>query len=954
MPAESIRSSQVTYRYSASALLKARHKHVCLSRRVRRKLQYFSIFVRPISIVLSNRSDSLEHQNEDDERERQLVQVPLLPKLRRPRKRHLAYPSLLLSNVRSVFNKMDECSELLRRQKPDLCVFTESWLSDDIPNSAILIDEYCVFRQDRSDRNGGGLLCYVRDSLSCSEIDLHFISSSSSRTEFLAIFLNDIRLLVICVYHPFWNDSSAHRDAITRLTEIIDHHRLIHGSELKIILCGDFNGLRNHLADLTSLTQLVAIVKKPTRGSHCLDQILVNFATDVKPCFFPPIGKSDHRVVFWRPQSSNAPRLPKKVKIRKFSRSSLAKFHDAISHMDWLSFVEQIPDVDQAVVDFLGSIFLIYDFFFPLRTVRIRPTEPKWMKLSLKVLIDDRDRAFHSNQMGKYLRLRKEVFAHIKHLKSQYIAECAASCDSAKLWSSLRRFGGCSKSRSCNVSFSVSDFNDYFSSNFQGERLKVNTKSEGMLSFPDTSTIPSLTPDDVLYFLRRLPNKSCGADGVPSWVLRNCRHILCGSIANLFNRCVSESHFPDIFKQANIVPIPKCERPQNVSDFRPISILPALAKLFEKIICAKFVLPIVTHRIDPLQFAYIPRPGSGTTCATVLTYHKIIRFLDSASGAVRFLTIDFSKAFDKILHEHILRVCADFQFPRFLFDLISSFLSSRIQRVVINGSVSRWSSISSGVPQGSVLGPVLFCLALNELSPICSNSMYIKYADDISVLHFVRNSSEDCLQTELDHIVSWSKSVCLPINFSKCKVMNVVTSKRMSLPDLVLSDRSIITEVKSLSFLGVTFCDNMKWADHIDRAVKRACKRIFIIINLRRSGCSEILMFRAYCAFIRSLLLYCCPVFCNAPVCLTSKMSAIERRVFRIIGGPLSFPHLLEVAESTCIRLMRSIESSPDHPLNDLFTVNPRVRNTRCQQTLLAPFAKTRRLSSSFIKFCNK
>ena len=148
----------------------------------------------------------------------------------------------------------------------------------------------------------------------------------------------------------------------------------------------------------------------------------------------------------------------------------------------------------------------------------------------------------------------------------------------------------------------------------------------------------------------------------------------------------------------------------------------------------------------------------------------------------------------------------------------------------------------------------------------------------------------------------------------------------------------------------------MKWEDHVDKAVKRACRRIFIIVNLCRSGCPEYLLFRAYCAFIRSLLLYSYPVFCNAPSRLTSKMASVERRVFRIIGSnsSSSFPSLFEVAESTCLRLMRNIESSSIHPLKDMFKVNPHVRNIRCQQALLAPFAKTWRFSSSFIKFCKK
>ena len=144
----------------------------------------------------------------------------------------------------------------------------------------------------------------------------------------------------------------------------------------------------------------------------------------------------------------------------------------------------------------------------------------------------------------------------------------------------------------------------------------------------------------------------------------------------------------------------------------------------------------------------------------------------------------------------------------------------------------------------------------------------------------------------------------------------------------------------------------MKWADHIDRVVNKACRRIFVIVNLRKNGCPQKLMFRAYCAFIRSLLLYSYPLFCNAPLCVTSKLEAVERRVLRIIGGSFSHPSLFEVAEVTCRRLMRSIECSPSHLLKDLFSINPCVRKTRFKQNLLAPFAKTHRFSRSFIKFC--
>ncbi|MEL7309167.1 MAG: reverse transcriptase family protein, partial [Pseudomonadota bacterium] len=385
---------------------------------------------------------------------------------------------------------------------------------------------------------------------------------------------------------------------------------------------------------------------------------------------------------------------------------------------------------------------------------------------------------------------------------------------------------------------------------------------------------------------------------------------------------------------------------------QPIAkLLPALSKVFEKLIVKKFILPLVKNKVDYSQFAYISRPGSGTTCALVLTYHKILEFLDRHSGAVRLLSIDFSKAFDKLLHSTILSACSYFSFPPFLMKWIVSFLSSRTQRVCFADNVSSWSAVTSGIPQGSILGPVLFCLAINSLSPLCSNSMYVKYADDVSVLHFVRDSIDDDLQTEWEHIVQWSVSVSLPINFLKCKVLNIVTKQDMCLSEIVLSDGTTLDEVQSLSFLGVILSHDMKWNAHINRTVKKACKRMFIMYNLRRSGCSEQLIFQSYCAFIRSVLLYAFPAWCNVPAYLSWKLCVVERRVMRIIGSSTLFPSLLDVAEKTCFKLMKSVFTFDSHPLRTMFKTRP-VINTRSSLHLYAPFTRTTRFKKSFIKYC--
>lgn len=365
------------------------------------------------------------------------------------------------------------------------------------------------------------------------------------------------------------------------------------------------------------------------------------------------------------------------------------------------------------------------------------------------------------------------------------------------------------------------------------------------------------------------------------------------------------------------------------------------------------ILPIVRDKVSSSQFAYLSRPGSGTTSALVLTQHKILEYLDVCSGAVRVLSVDFSKAFDKLLHSRILSSCELFQIPRYMLEWISSFLSLRKQRVILDQSASPWSLVSSGVPQGSVLGPILFCLAVDDLQPVCDNTSVIKYADDVTFFHFIRNSCDDALQREWDHLEDWSRVMHLPLNFLKCKVMNVITKKALitSLSPIHSSDGHFIDIVNSMSFLGVTFCENLKWNSYFDKIVKKACKRLFIMYNLRRSRCSPDILFRCYSAFIRPLFLYGFPCFCNAPDYLIKIFLSIERRIFRIIGPCHNFRSFLDVAEDSSRKLMCRIELNRSHPLRGMFDERS-GRSLRTMTSLRPPRAKTTRFKNSFIKFC--
>ncbi len=187
---------------------------------------------------------------------------------------------------------------LLRRRNPELAVLTETWLNGSFGESAIKMENYVTVRKDRTSGRGGGVLCYVRDSFSYSVIGEHEVPSLSClKSEVLCVFIRELFLSVIVIYHPFWNDNDADTQAISCITDIVDFIYITHGQNARIILCGDFNDLRHRFSEISLLTHLKSVVNFSTRQGHTLDQVFVNFATSHPASKLAPIGSSDHCVV---------------------------------------------------------------------------------------------------------------------------------------------------------------------------------------------------------------------------------------------------------------------------------------------------------------------------------------------------------------------------------------------------------------------------------------------------------------------------------------------------------------------------------------------------------------------------------------------------------------------------------------------------------------------------------
>jgi hypothetical protein len=373
-----------------------------------------------------------------------------------------------------------------------------------------------------------------------------------------------------------------------------------------------------------------------------------------------------------------------------------------------------------------------------------------------------------------------------------------------------------------------------------------------------------------------------------------------------------------------------------------------MSKVLEKLVF-KHCLNNLTSSIDPLQFAFVPRKSQGTTSALTFIVHKILSFLDSP-GAVRLLLLDFTKGFDRIPHTTILRSLISKGASKEVVMWIKSYLSSRFQRVQVNGSSSQWFEAPSGVPQGSILGPFLFALSIDALQPKFSNSIFVKYADDVCVLHFIRRNEDDKLMQEFSHISTWCAHNGLSLNTSKTKIMNFQTKQSIFLHPVIDQDTDIaITVVHSARLLGIHIDDKFTWNDHIQNLLSKVRKRVYLLYALRQARASRDTLSTVYCSLIRSVITYAFPSWCNVASTRFTQLQKFENRLSRLFGLNLKC-NLADFCNDIGSRLAIKC-SDMHHPLHTIFEVSATRYSARRGKTHRKLFAKTKRFRDSFIRF---
>ena len=468
-----------------------------------------------------------------------------------------------------------------------------------------------------------------------------------------------------------------------------------------------------------------------------------------------------------------------------------------------------------------------------------------------------------------------------------------------------------------------------------------------------------VTEQDVYTRLSRLnPAKAGGPDGIPNWILREYAEFLAYPISVILSASFKEQRLPSIWKLADVTPLPKQKPVKEIKkDLRPISLTPCISKLAEDFVVTEYVKPAVLCMLDPSQFGAIPK--SSTTLALLEMFHEWTQGTDGNGSTIRILLFDYKKAFDLIDHSILVRKLCALSIPPSIINWIIDFLLCRSQRIKLTeGCVSEWSTVPSGVPQGTKLGPWLFLIMINDLA--ISNASLWKYVDDTTASEVVRKGQVSNAQIIADEVAEWSNRNRVKLNIDKCKELRIsFAAVSREFPPVVIGGECI-KAVSDAKLLGVTISSDLSWNAHITEVIKKAAKRLYFLIQLKRARVSQKDLCLFYVTCVRSVIDYAPPVFhYSLPAYLTHELERVQRRAMRIICPGIEYQHALALVNlptvakhhnDICKHTFENICNNSGHKLKELLPPLYDCKyNLRHARTFNLPRCKTNRFKNSFI-----
>lgn len=707
----------------------------------------------------------------------------------------------------------------------------------------------------------------------------------------------------------------------------------------------DYNSPSGLYVDTIRENNLLQLVSEPTRfrsgqTPSLLDLILVNDPDLVAYHeVLPPFGRSDHVTLSCKIQLNitEPKKVTKRVKVIDYEQ-----LNANLENVDWVSILHSSMDVEVMWSTFVDRLSVECESCTSYRSLTTIPSKPWINKRMLRMLRNKK------SMWQRYLRSRRDedYVAHriysnrikvlLEGAKSSFESNLASSRDRKKFFRyvrsnlntkvtipMVRNRQGC---ESKSAAESAESLSETFAANFIKEHDNLPRTNfagtQGQLSsveFPPELVEKHLSSLDIA--------SAPGGDGISARLLKHCATSLSLPLSLIFERSFATHSLPGCWKEALVTPVFKKGDKHDPNNYRPISLIPIISKICEKIIHEKILHFALSNRIIPdNQHGFLP--GRSVITNLLSCVNDWSTMLDS-QVPVDILYLDFSKAFDRVPHKRLLfklenlGICGD------LLLWIRAFLSNRTFRVRVGDSLSSERDVVSGVPQGSVLGPLLFLLFTSDL-PTGLKSTCSLFADDAKIYGNPLTGAHH-LQDDLDSILRWCCAWMIPLNIEKCKVLHMGRNNPKRIYHL---NQDIIQPVSSHCDLGVTMTEDLSWSEHVV-AVTNKAKRMLYMVQKTFGRCDPQTSSFLYSTYVRPILEYAGPVW--APVLSRDKnlLESVQRRATRMPYGVIrpTYEERLDLMglptfearrlRGDLIISYRALHHLFDVDLSVLFTLNP-------------------------------
>ena len=813
----------------------------------------------------------------------------------------------------------------------DIFTISETWLDSSVNNESIHIPGYTLYRQDRGPHKpGGGLCVYIKKNYKVSSLEnVSSVSDNNFQQLWLKVQSRCYKSFVICtVYRPPSTPLNFIDDLANSLIE-----SLLSG--LDVIILGDLNcnllqdnAESRALNDFCSTFNLTQLINKPTRatenGESLIDVVMTTNEKLIASNDVLMSTISDHNLVYISLKLKKPRIKPCYVTIRSYTNYSADNFLRDLSYAPFhiISLFDDFNDQ----VDVFNELFLeVLSQHAPVKRVKIRSKPNPFITPEIRQLMRTRDQwrklagktndPFHWNG---YRFFRQEVKREIRvaekvHVRTQILD---SNGNSNSIWKIINRC----LPRKQQDSFMASEdptglaneLNDFFTSvgsiTAQKARdlslhhgLNVNLDVPTPLHIstdvsPELFVLHQVTENQVERVIRSLPsNKAPGMDKISSRILKDSLPSTLTTITHIVNNSFVTNTFARAWKTAEVTPILKCGNPDVPNNYRPISLLPIVSKVTERLVHGQLMEHLIrNNKLAAHQSGN--RKLHSTETALLYVTDQLLQAMDNKKVSIMVL-LDMSKAFDSIRHDILLSKLQNLDFSQGALDWFQSYLSNRQQCVRIGDAVSKVLPLEFGVPQGSILGPVLFTIYVNDLLSVPKRCLSASYVDDcklyLSFSPAELPTSILALNEDLTRISQWCCKNSLLINPDKTKVLAVGLPqllKKLSSFSITLFDKEI-TPVPVVKDLGVLLDTRLSYNQHITEIASKCLFKLYQINRIKHLLDRKTLLL-VINSFVFSKLQYCSTVWSNTSSSNIDKLQKVQNFAGRIILGLRKYDHI--------------------------------------------------------------